>query len=133
MSNNIEKARNLLIKYKQNHIVSFMDCLSDSKKNDLANQVLKINFEEMKKLYKKTEEDIYTDLEEILPITAVNPDKLSIEEKQKYINVGEELIKNNKYALVTMAGRTRNKTADTINQKEHLKLMLEKKVNIYLK
>ncbi len=118
---NIKKAKELLIKYKQDQIARFMDSLDDSKKQDLANQVLKIDFEEMKELYKKTEEDIYTDLEEILPITAVNPDKLSKEEKQKYIDIGENLIRNNKYALVTMAGRTRNKITDTTNQKEHLK------------
>ena len=101
---NIEKAKELLIKYKQDQIVKFMDSLADSKKQELANQVLKIDFEEMRALYKKTQEDIYTDLEEILPIIAVNPDKLSKEEKQKYIDIGENLIKNNKYALVTMAG-----------------------------
>ncbi len=101
---NIEKAKELLIKYKQDQIVKFMDSLADSKKQELANQVLKIDFEEMRALYKKTQEDIYTDLEEILPIIAVNPDRLTKDEKQKYIDIGEKIIKDNKYALVTMAG-----------------------------
>ncbi len=112
---NIKKAKDILIKYKQDQIAEFMDNLSDLKKEELANQILKIDFEEMENLYKKTQEDIYTDLEEILPITAVNPDKLSKEKKQKYIDIGEDLIRNNKYALVTMAGGqgTRLRTQQT--------------------
>ena len=104
MSNNVEKAKNILIKYKQDHIASFMDNLDITKQENLANQILNIDFEEMKELYKKTEEEIYTDLEEILPITAVNPDRLKEEKKQEYISLGESLIKQNKYALATMAG-----------------------------
>ena len=104
MTSSIQKAKEILIRYKQDHIASFMDSLSNEKQVELANQVLKIDFEEMKNLYKMTEEDIYTDLEEILPITAVNPDRLTKDEKQKYIDIGEKIIKDNKYALVTMAG-----------------------------
>ena len=115
MTSNIDKAKEVLIKYKQNHIVDFINTLSIEKQNEIANQVLGIDFEEMKELYKKTEEEIYTDLEEILPITAVNPDRLEEERKLKYISLGESIIKQNKYALATMAGGqgTRLRTQQT--------------------
>ena len=104
MVNNVEKAKELLLKYKQNHIIDFMNSLNEEEKQILAMQVLHIDFEELKELYKKTEEEIYTDLEEILPITAINPDKLDEVKKQEYINLGEKIIKENKFAVATMAG-----------------------------
>ena len=90
MINNVEKAKEILIKYEQNHIVNFMNNLSEDKKQQLAKQVLTIDFEEMKELYKKTNEVIYNDLEEMLPITAINPQRISKEKMQKYISVGKK-------------------------------------------
>ena len=78
--------------------------IDEDKKQKLANQVLQIDFEEIEQLYKKTFEDLYVDLEELQPITAVNPNKLSGQEIKHLQNKGAEIIKNNKFAIATMAG-----------------------------
>lgn len=101
---NYEKAKSLLKKYNQQQIIAIADKMSEEKKEMLAEQVLKIDFEELKELYNKTFEDLYVDLEELQPIAGINPNKISKEKLKEYEAVGEELIKNNKFAVATMAG-----------------------------
>ncbi len=104
MIDNYEKAKQILKKYKQEHIISFLDRYSESEKKLLIDQILRIDFEELKELYELTFEDLYVDLEELHPIAGVNPDRLSEEQLNRYISLGEEIIKNNKFAVSTMAG-----------------------------
>jgi len=98
------KAKEILKQYNQEHIIEVIDKSNMVIKNKLINQVLKIDFEELKALYEKTFEDIYVDLEEIHPITGVNPDRLTKEELENYEKIGSDIIKNNKFAVATMAG-----------------------------
>lgn len=104
MENNYIKAKEILNKYKQEHIIEFINKSDEKVKSKLINQVLRIDFDELKELYEKTFEDLYVDLEELQPITGVNPDRLAKEEIEKYIKVGTEIIKSNKFAVATMAG-----------------------------
>ena len=104
MNKNYEKAKEILIKYKQEHIIDFIDKSDEVTKNNLINQVLNIDFEELKYLYDKTFEELYVDLEELEPIKAVNPDNLSKEELERLEKLGRDVIKSNKFAVVTMAG-----------------------------
>ncbi len=104
MENNYEEAKEILKKYKQEHIIEFIDKSSLEVKDKLINQVLNIDFDELKELYEKTFEDIYVDLEELQPITGVNPDRLSNKELESYEKIGTDIIKNNKFAVSTMAG-----------------------------
>ena len=115
METNYEKAKKILKEYKQEHIINFMTDLDNVSKNNLINQVLRIDFEELKELYQKTFENIYVDLEEMQPITGVNPEKLTSKELQNYEELGIDIIKNNKFAVVTMAGGqgTRLRTSRT--------------------
>lgn len=98
------KAIEILKQYKQEHIIDFINKSDEETKIKLINQVLNIDFEELKELYNKTFEDLYVDLEELHPIAGVNPDRLSKEELDKYVRIGTEIIKNNKFAVATMAG-----------------------------
>ncbi len=98
------KAKEILQKYNQLHIIKAIDNASEEIKNKLINQVLNIDFEELKELYNKIFEDLYVDLEQLHPISGVNPDKLKKEELEHYKKVGEDIIKNNKFAVATMAG-----------------------------
>ena len=102
--NNIEKSIEILKKHKQEHIIDLMQKIDENKQQKLANQVLQIDFEEIEELYKKTFEDLYVDLEELQPITAVNPNRLSKEQIIKLKEKGANIIKNNKFAIATMAG-----------------------------
>lgn len=104
MENNYMKAKEILNKYKQEHIIEFIDKSDKDTKSKLIEQVLRIDFEELKELYNKTFEDLYVDLEELQPITGVNPDRLTAEDLEEYIKVGTEIIKSNKFAVATMAG-----------------------------
>ena len=76
----------------------------------LVNQLLNINYEQLKKLYKKAIEGEEKEQKVIEPISAIEKEKLTEEEKNKYEKIGQTLIKEGKYAVVTMAGGQRNKT-----------------------
>ena len=104
MNNKYDKAKKILNKYNQEHVVQFLKFQDGSINNELVEQILSIDFEELKELYDKTFESLYVDLEELQPIAGVNPNKLSVEELEKYENIGIEIIKNNKFAVATMAG-----------------------------
>ena len=102
--NNYENAKKILEKYNQQQIISIADKMPQEKQEMLAEQVLKIDFEELKELYEKTFEDIYVDLEQLEPIRGVNPDKLPKEKLDEYEQIATKIIKQNKYAVATMAG-----------------------------
>ena len=98
------EAIEILKQNKQNHIIEAINKSNMIIKDKLINQVLRIDFEELKILYEKTFEDIYVDLEELHPITGVNPDRLEKKELESYEKVGTDIIKSNKFAVATMAG-----------------------------
>ena len=102
--NNYENAKKILEKYNQQQIISIADKMPKEKQEMLAEQVLKIDFEELKELYEKTFEDIYVDLEQLEPIRGVNPDKLPKEKLDEYEQIATKIIKQNKFAVATMAG-----------------------------
>ena len=108
MENKYNKAKEILKKYKQEHIIKFIDKSSAETRDKLIDQVLNIDFEELKKLYESTFEDIYVELEELNPVTAVKPERLSNKELEDYKKIGTDIIKSNKFAVSTMAGRARN-------------------------
>lgn len=102
--NNYEKAKEILKKYNQEHVIKQINRLSGEKREALINEILSIDFEELKELYNKTFEPLYVDLEEIQPIKAINPKKIKTEELSEYEKKGTEIIKANKFATITMAG-----------------------------
>ncbi len=104
MEKNYNKAIEILKKYHQEHIIEYIDKADTELKNELIKQVLEIDFDELKELYEKTFEELYVDLEELSPISGVNPDKLSKKELEDYEKIGASIIKNNKFAVATMAG-----------------------------
>ena len=95
----MKKAEELLKKYNQEHIIPYLE-----NNEELEKQVLKIDFEELNKLCLKAKTSIVESLEHIEPINAINPDKLSQDEKEALIKRGKEVIFQNKLAVVTMAG-----------------------------
>ncbi len=102
--NNYEKAKVILEKYKQKKIITYMDKAEPEVKEKIVDQVLKIDFEELEELREKTYEELYVDLEDLQPITAVNPSKIETSKLKEYEKIGSEIIKNGKFAVSTMAG-----------------------------
>lgn len=104
MENKYNEAKKKLEKYNQTHLLSQYEKLNEANKEYLLNQIINIDFEQIKKLYKQTKEEIKLGTEKIEPISYVEKEKLSEEEREKYFKIGEEEIKQGKLAVVTMAG-----------------------------
>ena len=104
MSIKLNEAKEILRKNNQEHICDLLDKVSVEKQNELIKQIEEINFKQMEELYGKTKEKIILEDKKIEPISYINKEKLSIEQKEYYDNLGINLIKSGKYAVVTMAG-----------------------------
>lgn len=101
--NKFEKAQEIVKNYGQEHLLKFYDNLEKGKQEELLDQILETDFELLKKLYENINvQEEHKD--EITPIPYVDKSKMTEEELEKYRKIGEEEIKKNKYAIVTMAG-----------------------------
>lgn len=97
-------AIDVLKKYGQEHIISWMDKLTNDEKDKLVNQVLNLNIGQVVDLYNNLNKTFQIGNKNIEKISAIDISKLSDEEFEKYKSIGEEFIKNNEYAVITMAG-----------------------------
>lgn len=95
---------NVLKKYNQEHVLLAYERLDEDKRRELVSQVERIDFEQMKKLYEISQNPPKFENAQIEPIKYFDTLKLSNEEKEKYISLGEKIIKSRKLAAVTMAG-----------------------------
>ena len=100
----LEKAKQILKKYNQEHLLSCFEKLSEEKKQKLLNQILTIDFEEILSLYEATKKEISLGEGKIEPIAYVDKSKLKEDELKEYERIGAEVITEGKYAVVTMAG-----------------------------
>lgn len=97
-------AKEVLKKYGQEHIISWMDKLTNDEKEKLVKQVLDLNIGQVVDLYNNLNKTFEIGDKKIEKISAFDISKLSEEEFKKYKSIGEEFIKNNEYAVITMAG-----------------------------
>lgn len=97
-------AKNKLKKYNQEHLLLFYDKLSEENKKKLLKQIDDLDLEQIENLYnniKKGENKKETIVE---PIEYIDKEKISKEDRDEYIKIGNETIKTGKIAAVTMAG-----------------------------
>lgn len=99
-----KKAKLILRRYKQEHIIKHMERLNKEDKDKLVSQILSIDFEEVKELYDKAKSKVEKKDIKIEPIKSLIKNKLGKEEKENLIKLGEQPLKDNKFAVVTMAG-----------------------------
>ena len=99
-----EEMKNILEKYNQEHVILAYERLNDSDKEKLMEQVARIDFEQVNRLFEITKGVPVLGDSKIEPIPYVDTLKLTDEEKNKYIEEGERIIKEGKLAVVTMAG-----------------------------
>lgn len=104
MDDKLKKAKEILEKYNQEHLLYFYDELSIEEKNILVNQILNIDFEKITNLYINSKEDEDLSNIEITPLSHIEKDKLTESEINYYTQIGEFIIKSNQVAIVTMAG-----------------------------
>ena len=99
-----EIAKSILEKYNQEHLLLQYENLKDEKKEYLLKQIVNIDFEQINKLYEDTKKEIEFKEQKIEPISYIEKEELSNEEKERYLKIGADEIKNGKLAVVTMAG-----------------------------
>ena len=104
MENKYNQAKKILENYNQMHLLSQYEKLDDVKKEYLLDQIINMDFEQVNKLYEQTKREIKMETEKIEPISYIEKEKLSKEEKEKYFQIGSNEIKKGKLAVVTMAG-----------------------------
>jgi UDP-N-acetylglucosamine/UDP-N-acetylgalactosamine diphosphorylase len=99
-----EEAQKKLQKYGQEQVLNRYKYLSDEKKEKLINQIKNIDFDQIKELFDITQKSVKKIDGEVSSINFVDKSKLSKEEYEKYYDIGSRIIKDGKYAVVTMAG-----------------------------
>lgn len=104
MEEHLKKAKNIVSKYNQEHLLQFYDELSDSEKQYLVNQILSIDFEKILYLYEKSKFDVLDSTEEVEPLPYINKASLSNYESELYSSIGMNAIKNGEVAVITLAG-----------------------------
>lgn len=105
MEKNIEiEALDKLKKYNQEEIINILNILSEQEKNSLYNQIINLDFKQIDDLYTELTNKSKIAGEDIQVIKSINKDKLPKSELEKFDEIGRNIIKNGKYALVTMSG-----------------------------
>ena len=104
MEEKLNKVKEILKEHNQEHLLNSYDKLSVEKKEILLNQILNINFDLIKNLYENANKKPEIMENEITPIEYVEKEKMTKEEKEKYQQIGEKIIKDNGLAVITMAG-----------------------------
>ena len=101
---NLEIAQNILKQYNQEEILSVLNNLNGTEKEELIEQILKIDFEEITKLYESVNTKEQNQKCDIKPIDCIDKEKIPNGEKEELEKIGLDIIKQNKYAVITMAG-----------------------------
>ena len=104
MEEKLERAKQILEKYGQEHLLKFYSELSDEKKSKLLDDILTIDFKQLQELYESTKTKQNYENGQIEPIAYKSKENLTKEELNKYTAIGEEAIRKGKLAVVTMAG-----------------------------
>lgn len=104
MDEKLKLAKNILKKYNQEHLLNFYDEITEKQKNKLISQISKINFEKILNIYDKSVNAKNNDKFDITPLLHYEKNTLSNISINNYTHLGEEIIKNNELAIVTMAG-----------------------------
>ena len=105
MDEKLDKVRELLKKYNQEHLLVNWNNMSDENKKVLLRQIEETDFEEVKRLYELTKHNIEKEKQDkIEPIEYQDSKEIKGEEKKKLIELGKKEILEGKLAIVTMAG-----------------------------
>lgn len=94
----------ILEKYEQTHLIKFYDELDEQEKDELIDQIKHTNFEFLNKLYINSFKNDIIGSDRIKPIEYYSKFSMKTEDAQKYIQIGEEIIKSGKLAVITLAG-----------------------------
>ncbi len=104
MEKKYEEVKEILKKENQEQLLIRYNKLNELQKEELLNQILKIDFKQMNKLYEgtKTKKD-FKDTK-VEPLEYIDKQKITEEKRKQYEQEGIKILKEGKYAVVTMAG-----------------------------
>ena len=94
----------LLKSYNQEHIIKLLNQLEGKKKEELIEQIKKIDFDQIMELYENTKKEIEIKESKIEAIPYLDKAKLTKEQKEGFDELGSQVVRNGEYAVVTMAG-----------------------------
>lgn len=101
---NYNEALNKLTKYKQEHLLKFYNKMPQEKQEKLLKQVEDLDLEQIQTLYEEIKNPKESQEVKVEPISYIDKEKLSEEEKKKYEEIGNKTLSSGKIAAVTMAG-----------------------------
>ncbi len=105
MKEKYEETIESLKKYEQKEIINMMTKkYTEDEKNKLVEQLQNIDLEQVIELYKNAKKFPTIDESKIEHIKYTDLKNLSEEQFKEYKQIGIDVIKNNKYAVITMAG-----------------------------
>ena len=104
MESKLEKAKQILSTYNQEHLMMFYDELEENQKELLLNQILRIDFKQILNLYDNSMKDDSISYNNISPINHFEKDRLTKDEISYYTKIGEKVLLSGAFAVVTMAG-----------------------------
>lgn len=123
-----EEAISKLKRYNQEHILKYD--LNNKQQEELEKQIENIDFEQLKSLYESTKEEKCIEEKRIEHIPYTDKTKLTKEEQLRLFEIGEQVIKQGHYAVITMAGGQGTRLGhngpkgtyalDTINGKKYI-------------
>lgn len=88
----------------QVQILNAYNRAEEKTKKDLEEQIERIDFNQVAELFETTKHEVNFNNDVIESIPYVDKDKLTEEEYNKYLKIGEDEIRAGRYAVVTMAG-----------------------------
>lgn len=103
MKDNLEIEK-ILEEYNQEHVLKLIDKMDEKHKEEIIRQIEKIDFHQIMELYDNTKKKIKIKENKIEAIPYIDKGRLTQEEIESFEQQGEDIIKNGKYAVVTMAG-----------------------------
>lgn len=104
MEEKLSMAKEILAKYGQEHLLKKYNELSEKEQNKLLDEILTMDFRQIEELYKSTKTKVNFENDSLEPISHITKSELSKEQLEEYKNIGEQVIKQGKLAVVTMAG-----------------------------
>lgn len=99
--NSFDDIKKYLKENNNEHLLKFYDELSDIEKENLINQIKLIDFKYMKTLFDNSSQKFNSDNKEITNMPVIDKNKI---DTNKYKLIGEDLIKQGKVAVCSMAG-----------------------------
>ena len=101
----MKKYEQLLKENNQTHLQKYIDMCNETERKQLIKEIENIDFVKLNKLYKISKKPIKIEKGLIIEhISFKDKYKLSEDKYNELKDIGEDIIKNNHYAVVTMAG-----------------------------